>query len=548
MHETRGNVRFVRKSPWTKLRPYLPPIVIALGWLAGYLVIHQSEALTDDANRNLAGLSLSLLCGASLVLWFVLFSGFFDPAGKRRSFLVLLGIVALGLACFKVDGFDGNLSPKIRFRWAKPKDQILAETSRLPGNAKQSVYVPLDRLTDSLQFFGSQRNGQVPGDLEPNWRDRHPRLLWQQEMGSGWSSFAVTGDYAFTLEQRADQELTTCYEIKTGAAKWSHADTTRFESTVAGIGPRTTPTIVGKKIVSLGGTGILNCLNIQTGKLIWSKNILDDNGADLPVWGKSCSPLIINGKVIVSAGGPDGHSLVAYDLEDGHEIWSAGSSSSSYSSPVLVTLCGQEQILIVNADDVTSHDPDTGHILWTHPWTTVVTRVGIPIALSDDRVLLSAGYGVGCAMIQLRRESSESFEIETLWTSRALKPKFTNLIVKEGFAFGIDDGKNMVCLDLSDGEVAWRKGRFGHGQTLLMGEHLIVQCENGDVALLEASPASFRELGRFKALDGICWNIPTISGRYLLVRNSQEAACFELALARNSQTGDEVLSDPQPGE
>jgi outer membrane protein assembly factor BamB len=222
---------------------------------------------------------------------------------------------------------------------------------------------------------------------------------------------------------------------------------------------------------------------------------------------------------------------MAYDQQTGATVWSAGDEPSSYSSPILATLCGQRQILIVGATHLVSHDPGDGHVLWRHPWPkddTGSPNVSQPLVVSDDRFLLSKGYGVGCAMFYISRDD-DGYRIKEVWANRNLKTKFTTVICRDGFGYGLDEGV-LECVDLESGSKVWKQGKYGHGQVLMVGDLLLVQGEEGEVALVQATPGAFQEVARLQAIHGISWNTPALSGTKLLVRNSEEAACFELTL------------------
>jgi len=127
------------------------------------------------------------------------------------------------------------------------------------------------------------------------------------------------------------------------------------------------------------------------------------------------------------------------------------------------------------------------------------------------------------------RRTAEGLGVDLVWSSLALKAKFTNVVWRDGFLYGLDDGI-LTCVDAANGERRWKGGRYGHGQTLLVDDLLLVLAEDGQVARVEAEPTAYRELGRFAALSGKTWNVPALSGSRLVVRNDREAACFELPL------------------
>jgi outer membrane protein assembly factor BamB len=282
----------------------------------------------------------------------------------------------------------------------------------------------------------------------------------------------------------------------------------------------------------LGSFGRLNCLDGASGKPIWYRQIIDPvkDKTSFPMWGKSGSPVIVDGRVIVSAGVPPDHSLEAYDAASGDLVWHAGSALSAYDAPALMVLDGVPQLVIVNSVTVDSHDPNTGKLLWSTEWKGTDPKVAQPVAVGDRGVYVGAAYGYGSRLFDVARQG-DAWLVTERWHSMKLKPKINNVIVRNGFAYGLDDGRGLVCIELEKGTMKWRSGRFGYGQILAVDELLLVQAESGEVALVEFSPDGAHELTRFEALSSKTWNQPILAGRYLLVRNDQQAACFELPVA-----------------
>jgi outer membrane protein assembly factor BamB len=255
-----------------------------------------------------------------------------------------------------------------------------------------------------------------------------------------------------------------------------------------------------------------------------------ENGGREPTWGQSPSPLVLEGRVIVSAGGTEGRSLVAYDAATGEPVWAGGHDAGSYSSPQLVTLAGRPQVVLLGGASVAGYEPATGTLLWEHPWPGEQPNVAQPLPLPADRLLVSAGYGVGSKVIALAADGASALRPSLVWETPRLKSKFANMVFHEGFVYGLDDGV-LTCLDPATGERRWKAGRYGHGQLLLLGELLFVQTEDGEGVLIAPTPEALRELTRFTLLDGKTWNPPALSGARLLVRNDREAALYELPLA-----------------
>ncbi|MCH8981343.1 PQQ-binding-like beta-propeller repeat protein, partial [candidate division KSB1 bacterium] len=228
-----------------------------------------------------------------------------------------------------------------------------------------------------------------------------------------------------------------------------------------------------------------------------------------------------------SAGGTDGHSLIAYHKDSGEQLWSSGDDQAGYSSPLIATIAGVRQILIFNWEYVAAHNPKTGKILWKFPWTGDTQRVAQPVVLPEDRVFITTGYGVGSKLIKINQDTNGNLSPALLWESKRMKAKFSNVIAVGEFIYGLDDGI-LACIDLQEGKRQWKRGRYGHGQMILVDNLLLITTEKGDVVLVEPNPEQHKELARFTAIKGKTWNNPALAGPYLLVRNGQEAACYEL--------------------
>ncbi len=503
------------------------PVFLILLLAVGATIWVRSSYGRHRQDQNIAIANIAVITFLLLLLWCILLSRL---PGKVRwgivcSVLLLIGLVPL---LFRIHGVTGDLIPILEPRW---HHQDLASLEA-PGKIEAQTAITSTLTNNYPQFLGPNRNGVLDQlHLDPDWKTHPPQRLWQRPVGLGWSGFAVFGNRAITQEQRAEKEAVVCYDLLSGSPIWSYAYAAHFQSSLAGEGPRATPTIFAGKVYAQGSTGLLNCLDLDSGKPIWSKDILRDNSAGMNDWGITCSPLVAGDLVVVSAGGGKKRSLVAYRADNGEFVWGGGTEGAGYSSPFLATLAQVQQILIFNDGGVSAHAILDGKILWKYPWPGGHPHVSIPLVLPGDKVLISSGYGVGSELIQIKKDSADKFSASQLWKSKRLKAKFTNLIYRDGFIYGLDDGI-MVCLDAQTGDLKWKEGRYGHGQEILAGDLLLVSGESGEVILLEPKSDKPRELNRFSALNEKTWNPPALAGEYLLVRNDKEAACFRLQLAK----------------
>ena len=524
-------------APGTVRRP-IPrfPLVVAICAAIAIAVLSQSHF--EPGGKNLIGFSILGAASILIVCWFVWFSRV-KKFVRYTVGISLATAVAVFLLMFRVEGFSGDMIPTL-VRRGTP---VIGADLSAPVATTRAADLSTTTENDYPQFLGKNRVPVVDNiRLATDWNTTPPKLLWRQPIGAGWSGFAVVGDYAVTQEQRGDAEtgvqLVVCYELRTGEVVWSHADPGFFAATPGGLGPRATPTITGGRVYTMGPLGKLNCLDGATGEAIWSHDTLEENGAENIAWGKAGSPLVTDDLVIVSVGGPDGRSLIAYDRETGDEVWSAGSDQSAYASPVLATLSGVPQVLIVDQDYLVAHRLADGEELWRSPWpgnSNGNASCSQPVVLPGDRVFISKGYRIGSSLLEIRKDDAGQFEAVPLWDPpvRAhMKTKFTNVVIRDGYVYGLDEGI-LECIELETGERQWKRGRYGHGQIILVGDVILVSTETGEVVLVEASPDAHRELTRFQAIEGKTWNNPALAGRFLLVRNHKEAACYELPLAED---------------
>jgi outer membrane protein assembly factor BamB len=499
--------------------------------------------------KNMYTVWTVMLTLVALVLWFTFLS-----ALPWRTRWIGLGIGAVLLGCLGMGMYytvrmDGSVSgtglPKLTWAWTAKLDAALPALPAAPPD-REAVRIDLSMVTpeDYPQFLGPEGRGVVKeAHLARDWSARPPVQLWRQPIGVGWSSFAVVGRYAVTQEQRGENELVVCYDVPTGRAQWAHANHVRFTEAQGGDGPRATPTVSEGRVYALGATGVLDCLDGATGKLVWSHDTLAENALPNLYWAKSSSPLIVDDLVLVSGGDQaSGPSLLAYRKDNGEAVWRTGEDKASYASPMLATLAGKRQILMVNATSVTGHDPNDGRVLWKYDWPGDWPKCSQPVVLHGDRVFVSAGYGAGCLLLQVKPGTDGRQEVAKLWGNLNMKTQFANIVSHDGFLYGLDDG-TLVCLDPATGKRKWKDGRYGHGQVLLVGDVLLVQAEPGYVALVEANPGGYRELSRLPALASKTWNHPVLSGCYLLVRNDQEAACYKLPIRSKPDSGLDAL-DP----
>ncbi|MDZ4685342.1 MAG: PQQ-binding-like beta-propeller repeat protein, partial [Planctomycetaceae bacterium] len=365
-------------------------------------------------------------------IWWLCFSGWSWRIKLAPLALMVAAFIAF-LAVFRIDGSDGDMVPTVSFRWsptaeAKAREYWTKQTAAPitvddgpPDSVAAPVAEPLTITDDDWpDYHGPNREGIVRGvGFRTDWDARPPKELWRHPVGLAWSSFTVVDKYAITQEQRDENECVVAYNLNTGEQLWVHADPVRFAIVAVngGDGPRSTPVIVGEETYSLGATGLLNCLATRTGAKRWSRNALDDAGdgtkpADNLQWGLSGAPLVVDGKVIIIAGGTAGKSVIAYDASSGDIVWSGGTFPASYGGARVEEIHGVRQVLVFHGEGLAGFALADGRQLWNHEWPNMPkVNVAQPLRVADDALVIGSGYGKGATRLTLTGGDSGDWNI-----------------------------------------------------------------------------------------------------------------------------------------
>ncbi len=537
------------------------------------VIVRWSAHASDFAFGNIMTGLLGLVVWLALV---ILLARSTAPRVWWRGLLLLPTVLLLiFLTGYKFERFNGELVPQFTSRWSGPADARLPSLQATqPGNAAarqsadstaasaaasaaaagsaapraQQPEIAADMLaqreSDFPQYLGPNRDATLKHvKLEPDWVASPPRIVWKQDIGAGWSGFAVQGDIAVTMEQRGQQEWTSAYSVLDGTLLWSNAIEARHSDVLGGVGPRSTPTIADGRVYACSAVSRLSCLELSSGRALWAQELLELAGTNQAAferqvsWGRSAAPLVVEDIVVIPLGGigPDKHTLIAFDRESGQERWRSGADQISYASPAWVELSGRSQILSVSEKQVAGYDASSGAQLWTSSWpgsSSGAATASQPAIVDAEHVLLTKGYGEGCRLLHVA-SADNIWSVDVRWSNSAnLRTKFTNCVVRDGYAYGLSDGI-LECIRVSDGQRQWKKGRYRQGQLLLVGEHLLITAESGELVLVEASPQKFNELAKLPVLGDVSWNTAALSGDRLLMRNADEAACVVLPLLEN---------------
>jgi outer membrane protein assembly factor BamB len=504
----------------------------------------------DQVDHGEANVVFTLLISLGILfawLSIVLNKAISIPAKLAVTFLPWFAVLA-GLGRYEFKGFDGELRPQFRLRSAASEAPPTADVNSPTDSNANPVSPNKYSLGEFNQFLGNSRTGIVDGvQLNEDWSKTPPKILWKKPIGAGWAGFAIKEELAITLEEHAGADCVVALDRADGSVRWRTKLGGKHYNAMGGAGPMATPTIVENRLWVQSSVGLVACLDFEDGKLLWSVDLLERAGIDgkdaqaiaeqAVTWGRSGSPLVDGDLVIVPFGGkPDASagSLIALDRSSGEERWRTGTEQISYASPAKLRIRGEDQIVIVNEANVTGHAPATGEVLWQYAWpgqSNGGASVSQPVLIDDNRVFLSKSYYVGSTLLDFSNWTRGASLIVPVWKDASLmKSKFTNVVLKEGYIFGLSDGI-MECLRVDDGKRMWKdtkKGRFGHGQILLVGDYILIAAEEGQCVLMRASPNKSEILGELQVIEGVTWNPLALVRDQLFMRNGQEAACVQL--------------------
>jgi outer membrane protein assembly factor BamB len=382
---------------------------------------------------------------------------------------------------------------------------------------------------DWPQWRGPHRDGSAPGKgLLTKWPEGGLPVLWKKKGGPGASSLAVANGRAVTLFQEYDDEVVACWDAESGKELWRFPYESRFTKEV--VGPRSTPTIDGDRVYTVGARGRLCCLNVKTGKEVWHKDLMADFDAPLPRWGFSFSPLVEGDLLLTSPGGSRGKSLIAFDKMTGKVRWTKLDDPAGYSSPGISNAAGVRQVVFLTGTSLVGLDPKTGKLYWRFAWPTPnEANVATPI-VRGDYVFISSGYSMGCALVRIHKDG-EKLGVELVYKNNLMKNQHSSCVLHKDYLYGFDEGY-LECLPFREGKPrGWKRhkeGKFGRGTLLLAGDRLIVLGKDGKLALVEATPESYREKALWTISENTCWAEPALAHGRLYIRDNEHVICLRV--------------------
>ncbi len=382
---------------------------------------------------------------------------------------------------------------------------------------------------DWPQWRGPNGNGvSAEKGWISTWPKEGPKVLWKKSLGMGYSTVTVSNGRVYTMGNSKKMDTVFCLDENTGNEIWKYSYQCAERSWP---GTRIAPTVDGDRVYTLSQEGNLFCFDAVSGKVIWSKDLKNEMKAKIPEHGMTCHPLIVGNMMILEVGA-EGGSVVAFDKKNGNVIWKSGNDGVGYSTPSVYKVGGKDYLVVFTGDSVLGMNIPDGKILWDYNWETEYDcNIATPL-VSGNKIFISAGYGMGCALLQINEDNKP---IE-LWKNKEMANHFNSSVLWNGYLYGFHGAPNnnndkgeLRCMDFNTGNVKWAQKDLGKSSLMLADGKLIVLSEKGELVIADASPNGFKELARAKVIDGTCWTVPVLSNGKIYCRSHEgELVCVDV--------------------
>ncbi len=385
------------------------------------------------------------------------------------------------------------------------------------------------------QWRGPNRDGvSTETGLLKQWPSAGPALVWKATgAGRGYSSLAVSDGRIYTLGLRGEREFIVALDAATGKEVWATPHGSKAFRNDRGDGPRGTPTVEGERLYALGGSGDLSCLDTRAGRIVWTQNVLQKFGGSNITWGISESPLVVGDKVLVNAGGQNA-SIVALNKKDGTLIWKSQSDGAGYSSGIAIEAGGTPQVVFFTARRALGLALSDGRLLWDYPRAANgVANAATPIARAN-RVFISSDYGTGGGLVEIKAAAGDKgVTAQEVYFTREMRNHHSSSILVGDYLYGFSSGI-LTAMRFDTGQGAWRDRSVGKGSLVYADGNLYCLSENGTVGLVEATPAAYREKGRFSIPQESLptWTHPVIAGGRLYLRDQDIIYAYDVRLKK----------------
>jgi outer membrane protein assembly factor BamB len=355
---------------------------------------------------------------------------------------------------------------------------------------------------------------------QAQWPAGGPKQLWKASVGTGFSSFSLSDGRVYTMGNSTNTDWVFCLEPGTGKVVWGQSypcplDPKNFEG-----GPCATPTVADGRVYTFSRKGDLFCLDAAKGTVVWSKNLNQALGLEVPTWGCSSSVLVEGELAVVNMGSAG----VALDRKSGKVAWVSAKSAGAYATPVPLKIGAEPCLAILSRQSLLAVKAASGQQVWSYPWKTDYDVNSADPIVDGDKVFISSGYNHGGALLKVSGTAPEK-----VWENKNLRNHFNSCVLWQGYLYGPDDS-GLRCVAFATGDLKWTYGGFGKGSLMVADGKLVGLSEKGELIIAEATPAAFTPISRAQVLKGKCWTTPVLSNGHIYCRNAVgDVVCLDVS-------------------
>lgn len=377
---------------------------------------------------------------------------------------------------------------------------------------------------DWPQWRGADRDGKVTGFTVPQSWPQELTEQWNVTVGTGDATPALVGDKLYVFARQGDNEVTLCLDAASGKELWRN----EYEAVSVGgpasrhPGPRSSPAVASGKVVTLGVGGVLSCLDVASGDLVWRK---DPYPNAVPKFFTSSSPVVAGGMAIAQLGGPGNGAIIAYDLGTGDEKWRWATEGPEYASPVLLTADGTEQVVTLTEKSIVGVGVTDGALLWQLPFVPERRAYNAATPIADGQTVIYTGAGRGTRAVKIEKQG-DGYTATELWSNPDIAPQFNTPVLKDGLLYGLSNSGNLFCLNAQTGQVAWtddtERDRGGFAAILDAGPVMMALPSSAELIVFKPSGDEYTQLAQLKIADTPTYAQPVIAGNKFFVKSEEK--------------------------
>ena len=387
---------------------------------------------------------------------------------------------------------------------------------------------------DWTQWRGENRDGEADVTMPSEWPDALKRV-WQVTVGEGHAGPLVLGDRVFVFARQGEQEVASCFDLQTGKKMWAQKYDAPYEMNSAarghGKGPKSTPVLFFGRLYTLGIGGILSCFDAETGKVVWQHDFVDQFEGALPLYGTSMSPVVVNGMLVAHVGGHDNGALMAFDAKTGNVKWSWAQDGPAYTSPIVATLDGVQQVVTQTQVACVGVDVETGDVLWRIPFITAWDQNIVTPVVFDDLVIFSGLEKGTTAYRPVKGDGG--WTAKQVWQNDDVSMYMNSPVLIDGVLYGLAHTQkgHFFALDVKSGKLLWQsKGRQSDQVLMAYVDGMVLnQKENGTLMVMRASKKGFKPVAEYEVADSPTWAPPAVIDNHVIVKDKTDMILWRVA-------------------